>query len=107
VWFDSSLVSTVSARPSDRSAGNPDPHATVRAELVHATPDERGDLADQLKTADEDGNEATHLITDTIEHLIGPPFDGDNIHRLALSPGRRHDAMGEAGKLGTASIRHQ
>ena len=82
-----------------RSADNLVSGATLLGKLVHSAPEERGDLADRLKKAEEDGDDATHRIMNAVNSAFITPFDREDVHRLASSLDDVMDAMEEAGAL--------
>jgi uncharacterized protein len=84
-----------------RSADNLISGAALLGKLVHAAPEERRDLAGQLKKAEEDGDAATHRIMSAVNRSFITPFDREDIYRLASSLDDVMDAMEEAGALVT------
>jgi uncharacterized protein len=84
-----------------RSADNLVSGAALLGKLVHSALKERGDLADQLKQAEEDGDDATHRIMNAANTSFITPFDREDVYRLASSLDDVMDAMEEAGALVT------
>jgi uncharacterized protein len=84
-----------------RSGDNLISGAALLGKLVHAATEERVDLAEQLKKAEEDGDEATHRIMNAVNTSFITPFDREDIYRLASCLDDVMDAMEEAGALVT------
>jgi predicted phosphate transport protein (TIGR00153 family) len=84
-----------------RSADNLVSGAALLGKLAHSALEERGDLADQLKKAEEDGDDATHRIMHAVNTSFITPFDREDVYRLASSLDDVMDAMEEAGALVT------
>lgn len=82
-----------------RCADNLVAGAGLLAKLVHADPSERADLADRLKAAESDGDDATHRLLSRVNVSFITPFDRDDIYRLASCLDDVMDAMEEAGAL--------
>jgi len=82
-----------------RSADNLVSGAALLGKLAHSALEERGDLADQLKKAEEDGDDATHRIMHAVNTSFITPFDREDVYRLASSLDDVMDAMEEAGAL--------
>jgi predicted phosphate transport protein (TIGR00153 family) len=83
------------------SADNLTSGAALLGKLLHAAPEERRDLADQLKKAEEEGDEATHRILNALNTSFITPFDREDIYRLASSLDDVMDAMEEVGAMVT------
>lgn len=81
------------------SADNLVAGAALLGKLVHAEAPERTGLAEDLKRAEEAGDEATHLIMNELNTSFITPFDREDIYRLASCLDDVMDAMEEAGAL--------
>jgi predicted phosphate transport protein (TIGR00153 family) len=53
-------------------------------ELLGAPPDQRAAVADRMRAAEHDGDDATHAIIEHLDRSFVTPFDRDDIYRLAV-----------------------
>ena len=66
-----------------RSARNLVTGTTLLAELLGAEPSGRADIADRMRLAEHEGDEATHAIMRALNTTFVTPFDREDIYRLA------------------------
>ena len=67
--------------------------ASLLKELLGAAPDERKGIAERMRAAEHDGDEATHAIMRELNESFITPFDREDIYRLASSLDDVMDAM--------------
>jgi uncharacterized protein len=67
--------------------------ASLLKELLGAAPDERKGIAERMRTAEHDGDDATHAIMRELNESFITPFDREDIYRLASSLDDVMDAM--------------
>jgi predicted phosphate transport protein (TIGR00153 family) len=82
-----------------RCADNLVAGAGLLSKLVYAEPAERADIAQLLKAAENDGDDATHQLLHRVNVSFITPFDRDDMYRLASCLDDVMDAMEEAGAL--------
>jgi predicted phosphate transport protein (TIGR00153 family) len=66
-----------------RSATNLVTGTNLLAELLGAAPSARADIADRMRKAEHEGDEATHAIMRALNTTFVTPFDREDIYRLA------------------------
>jgi len=66
-----------------RSATNLVTGTNLLAELLGAAPSARADIADRMRRAEHEGDEATHAIMRALNTTFVTPFDREDIYRLA------------------------
>jgi len=66
-----------------RSATNLVTGTNLLAELLGAAPAARSDIADRMRKAEHEGDEATHAIMRALNTTFVTPFDREDIYRLA------------------------
>ena len=66
-----------------RSARNLVTGTSLLAELLGADPADRADIADRMRLAEHEGDEATHAIMRALNTTFVTPFDREDIYRLA------------------------
>jgi uncharacterized protein len=67
--------------------------ASLLKELLGAAPDERKGIAERMRNAEHDGDDATHAIMRELNESFITPFDREDIYRLASSLDDVMDAM--------------
>jgi predicted phosphate transport protein (TIGR00153 family) len=67
--------------------------ASLLKELLGADPADRKSIAEKMRAAEHDGDEATHAIMRQLNESFITPFDREDIYRLASSLDDVMDAM--------------
>ena len=67
--------------------------ANLLKELLGADPSDRKGIAERMRAAEHDGDEATHAIMRELNESFITPFDREDIYRLASSLDDVMDAM--------------
>ena len=76
-----------------RSAANLVTGTSLLAELLGADPSGRAEIADRMRQAEHEGDEATHAIMRALNTTFVTPFDREDIYRLASNLDDVMDSM--------------